>query len=684
MTHTKTHIYFTFLFAVIFSITVFETSAQNNINVQVKVYDLDLNPLPNIALEIDGFASIKSNNSGIAFIHLPDNALPPKNIEVLDQELEVESWNYSKGILEIIIRKKSYRQVNLTIINSDNEAIPGVQIAISPIADKTFVTNDRGKLTIKLPITVLLNQKGLFKLKDYDILQRRINEDDIIIAVIKIIKDDFEVISSLAVDQPKSNTDPLEDLTLENLDSITSITVLYSLMKKVNYLELDTISKNLLDVKFNELMHQNLQASLEERNTLDLISDSSIIDEDIMVVVEKIRFEEQLLNNARQEFQLFTEQIANKLKEGGQNLDLEERKQLIQLVLNLREMLRQNEELFYRNNEFYKDEVEGLLGQLTDIHDLEDLLSKSEKTYSETKTQLIYVFFGFASFIGIIMLMAFLVKTLKNQRIQLTHANKEISRINSNLEDIVAEKTESLELINNELDTFLYRSSHNLKRPLTSIRGLASIAEITLGSEANSLFDKVVQTTTEMEKMLDKLTMINHINQPVNFGAININGIVETLKSQYGQTIEENQISFKTNIQESIQFKSFPLVIEILISNLLENAFFFCRYNVDKKPEVELSFSQDAKKNFRISLNDNGCGIIPEGRKKMWDMFFIGSDLSKGNGLGLYVTKKAVESLHGDIKMDTSVGQYCKFDITFPPLKKSKRNIQSKKSENKV
>ena len=342
-------------------------------------------------------------------------------------------------------------------------------------------------------------------------------------------------------------------------------------------------------------------------------------------------------------------------------------------------MLRKNEALFYRNNEAYREKLDGLLEQLANIHELEDMLSQSEQMNSRTKEQLLYVFFGFASFIGVIMLLVFLVKTLKTQRVQLSNANQEISRMNSNLENLVAEKTHSLELINAELDTFLYRSSHNLKRPLTSIRGLASIAEVSLSREAIGLFNKVVTTTAEMEKMLDKLTMMNHINQPVNFGLLDIESIIEKLELQYKEIIEENNITFKVNVEDGIKFRSYPSVIEIMITNLLENAFFFCRYNMDRKPQVVLTFSQDSRKHLIISVSDNGSGIDTNVQKKMWDMFFIGNDVSKGNGLGLFISKKAIDSLFGQVKVDSVMGQYCKFTIKLPIIKKNTRVISRKK-----
>lgn len=668
----KRNIIIIFIFIALLSYEKKVLLAQSGVNVQVKVYDVKLNPVAGVDLSIDDIATVRTNGNGIVFSQLPESSLPPKGIVVLNLDLEVESWNYSKGILEIILRKKSFRDVELTVTTSENRPIPGIRVSINSLKASTHITDARGNIKVKLPVNEDLRKPDLYSIRDYNLARITTEGNKVNLMLSKIIID--IPIPETPTTAEASEELNIENIGLDNLDSITSLTVLYSVIKKIDYTELDTIHKTQLDEKFNELMHQETQSNLRSIDAMSLISDSTVLDRDIEIVVEKIRVEEEQLRNAREEFELFTNQIETKLEEGGQQLSLEERKQLIQVVLNLREMLRRNEELFYKNNEFYKDEVDALLGQLANIHELEDLLVQSEDSYTRTKEQLIYVVFGFMSFLGLSILLIYLVKTLRSQKFQLTAANEEVNRVNSSLEDLVAEKTESLELINKDLDTFLYRSSHNLKRPLTSIRGLASIAEITLESEAIALFDKVVLTTKEMEKMLDKLSMMNHINQPVNFSPINFSEIMDKLNKQFNEAIEANNITFTTDIQENIEFNSFPMVIEIMLANLLENAFFFSRYNQAHSPAVNLKVSQNSGKKLQIVVSDNGSGIAPEVQEKIWDMFYIGSDLSKGNGLGLFISKKSVEALHGEIILNSKIGEYTAFKIILPLLKTSKKN----------
>jgi signal transduction histidine kinase len=67
-----------------------------------------------------------------------------------------------------------------------------------------------------------------------------------------------------------------------------------------------------------------------------------------------------------------------------------------------------------------------------------------------------------------------------------------------------------------------------------------------------------------------------------------------------------------------------------------------------------------------IVIEDNGQGIAAEYQERVFDMYFRGSERSKGNGLGLYIVKKAVEKLNGTIRLETSFGAGSVFTIILP------------------
>lgn len=661
---------FNLLFAISFCNVTF-VHAQDTINVLVKVYDLQLIPASNLEITIQDAGMFQTGANGIAFISVPEALLPPSHISISDQKLEVESWNYSKGMLEIIVRKKNYKKISINITDLNNSIpLSDIEVNVKSIRDTLLISDVSGNIILVLPNSVQINDPDLFSIEGYRIARKSLDEEGGTLVIEEIKQPVYPISVREFSKMPglKDSTNFLNELNIEDLDSITSLTVFYSLITKTNYDELDSVSKKKLDDKFNQLASLNTDSLIPPLNTLALISDSSIIIKDIVLIMEKIQSEELLLSDSREEFDIATNQIKAKLTAGGTKLNIEERNQLIQLIIKLQELLRNNEELFYKNDSYYKEQLNSLISQVANVYELEDLLIESEETYSEVREQLIYTFLASTGIIGLTALLIYLVRILRYQKNELTQANKEIVRINSNLEGLVAKKTISLEIINKELDTFLYRSSHNLRRPLTSIRGLANIAKISLNDEGIGLFDKVVFTIKNMENLLDKLAVMNHINEPKKFSTIDLVQMTANLRSRFSDEIEQINIQYHTTIPDDIEFKSYPFVVELILYNLLENAFFFCKFTRGHNPQVDLVALRDQDDNLCITIRDNGYGVHPDYYEKIWEMFFIANDRSQGNGLGLYITKKAIDSLNGTITLDTKYGKYCEFNILLPAL----------------
>ena len=95
----------------------------------------------------------------------------------------------------------------------------------------------------------------------------------------------------------------------------------------------------------------------------------------------------------------------------------------------------------------------------------------------------------------------------------------------------------------------------------------------------------------------------------------------------------------------------------IIIKNLLENAFVYSSLCENKRPHVEINIQQE-NSDLLINVRDNGEGIDKKVRKNVWNMFFVGNERSKGNGLGLYITQKAVKVLEGKISYITLEKQF--------------------------
>jgi signal transduction histidine kinase len=329
----------------------------------------------------------------------------------------------------------------------------------------------------------------------------------------------------------------------------------------------------------------------------------------------------------------------------------------------------QNENRFYKNQNDYRSVINSLKQKYFDISELENKLSESEARRLEEQRafrQKLFVTLGVLFVFGIlILLLIYFGDKLKKQKKELELANGEIQRINENLEDLVAQRTKLLEDANRELDTFLYRASHDLRSPVCSIIGLCNIAMHMSDGESKDLVQKVVFTTSIMDRLLKKLSIISEINQPTNFSSITLLDLMEDVRELFATTAAEQKIELAVDCPADLVIYSYPNLIETVLINLIENAFFF---GAMKDPDnVRVSVNASIKNDkVEISVLDNGIGIDQSINGKVFDMFFKGHEQSKGSGLGLYIVQKAIQALEGEIEVDSVAGEYTRFTILLP------------------
>jgi hypothetical protein len=152
-----------------FGIHTQQIVAQDSVNVQVKVYDIELNTLPEVRMEVENSIEFTTNSSGLAFIKLASDMLPPKHIESLSNAFEVEAWNYSKGILEVTLRQRVTKYIMVRLIDQKENVLVGITTRI-PKYDIAEVSNSNGELLIGIPVMASLLVSD-FNIQGYDVLK---------------------------------------------------------------------------------------------------------------------------------------------------------------------------------------------------------------------------------------------------------------------------------------------------------------------------------------------------------------------------------------------------------------------------------------------------------------------------------------------------------------------------------
>lgn len=260
---------------------------------------------------------------------------------------------------------------------------------------------------------------------------------------------------------------------------------------------------------------------------------------------------------------------------------------------------------------------------------------------------------------------------LTQQSEQIKLINEEISdreqqtrSQNLTLEQEVARQTKELKAINKELDLFLYRSSHDLRRPLTTLMGLSEVARVNSDpSLALDLLEKVDFTAHQMDKMLTKLRMVSDINgDSIEFDNVKLRKIIQHQQRSFQKELKSLHIDIRIDYDPTMKVWSNDTLLNAIFSNLLENAIQFSR---QREPFIHITIKQD-NGYLWVEFTDNGQGIEDKYLGQIFDMYFRANEYAKGNGLGLYVVRKSLEKLKGSIKVSSVYGESTKFNIKIP------------------
>ncbi|HEY8935524.1 MAG TPA: two-component regulator propeller domain-containing protein [Cyclobacteriaceae bacterium] len=255
--------------------------------------------------------------------------------------------------------------------------------------------------------------------------------------------------------------------------------------------------------------------------------------------------------------------------------------------------------------------------------------------------------------------------SLESKSEELYKAQEKLQDINSNLEKLIDERTQKLNETLLELETFLYRASHDLRGPISSMLGLVKVAEMEPVSELGKKYLEFQEKSIiRLERTLQKLTQKYNILQTKVSNEIITRQTIQNLLSQISLDMSSyREEDLDINITPDLNFETDRNMLRIILTNLLDNAFFFTDKAADKRVLLDVRKNHSA---IIISVSDQGPGIRSDVKGKIFTMFYRGHELSTGNGLGLYLVKSALEKIHGKIEVETEEGKYSRFIVKLP------------------
>jgi signal transduction histidine kinase len=646
----------------------FKAIAQNNQVVQVKAFSNNLNPYPNLSLSINNGDYVALNENGIVFVNLAASDIPIQSIKLKDESLEVASWNLSKGILEVIIRKKSYIDKKIRVVNKNGMGVPNIQVQFLGTKNISKRTDSDGEINIPLGLNDKIQGPDQFKIPGYEIVDLKI-QNITIITVEKLQSKIQESITPM-VDEQSSQREKNDQtgLLLQQLDTMTSLRAFYDLLSKVNKEQISEENQLKFDQKFDELLNQYQLGNLSDsEDLLGQISDSTGVEKDIDKIFQQVKKDNASMSKKRLILEEKIQMVIDKLNIGFDNMTEESKSNLLAEIEELENILENNKSEFNESLNSYLTVINELKRRFYDLQELENRLSESERERLKERRiyqQRLILSIAVALIFAVLILLLFYFRSkLKKQQKELIEANKVVKLTNENLENIVMERTYLLNKTFKELDTVLYKASHDLRAPLSSIAGISDL--ISRETNNKELTGLLVKTNKRMDKLLKKLSTISEIHQPGDFEEIDVASICDDVISSFNTIILDRKIKLKVNLEVENKVLSIYKLVEVIIYHLLENAFFFCWIDNDKSGKVEMEVR--TKNNvLEIKITDNGVGVEKNIQHKIFEMFYVGNELSNGNGLGLYIVQKSVDLLNGKVSVTSTEGVKTVFNVQLP------------------
>ena len=234
---------------------------------------------------------------------------------------------------------------------------------------------------------------------------------------------------------------------------------------------------------------------------------------------------------------------------------------------------------------------------------------------------------------------------LEAQREELTAAVEAAVTKNLHLEEALHQ----LNTINKEVDEIVYRSAHDLKTPISAIEGLLKLIELD-AENASQYIAKAHDAIRDSKYMLKTLARYSsNLVKTVDVEDIHLSQLWDEVLLELKQVPGYDQV--KINFTAAVPtIRSDRYRVRQLLYNLVRNSIDYRKSNGRVNVDMALSKSRDVDV-IELRVIDNGIGIPYDIQDKVFDMFYRGTVESHGAGLGLYLCKRIVHILNGNIRL---------------------------------
>ena len=234
-----------------------------------------------------------------------------------------------------------------------------------------------------------------------------------------------------------------------------------------------------------------------------------------------------------------------------------------------------------------------------------------------------------------------------------------------------------LEKVTFELNTLVYRLSHDFNAPLSSVLGLIDLIELEHGDIAGSYIQLM---RGRINRMRDIIRDLVHSSRMQNLTSViekaDLNTIIQREILELSDLNNYNRIKITCAIEGDYPVGTDLFRLRIMLNCLISNSINYANL-MKKRSWIRITVGCTPA-NLFLTIKDNGIGIAEAEQQRVFEMFYRATHTSRGSGLGLFLVQKAVYQLNGTIALKSKPGKGTRITISLPNhSNQSERTAQS-------
>lgn len=261
----------------------------------------------------------------------------------------------------------------------------------------------------------------------------------------------------------------------------------------------------------------------------------------------------------------------------------------------------------------------------------------------------------------------------QDTRSKIQNYAKNLEEVTGKLEEV----NRKLKELDKQKDEFISMAAHELRSPLTAIKGYVSmIMEGDTGDipqKAREFLADASAVTERLIRLVNNMLNVSRIEEGRIVYQMEVTDLIRVVQETfYSERVEADRkgLKFLLNVPDGLKDDVYvdPDRIREVVGNIVSNAVKFT-----EKGEININISNPDKDTARVEVVDTGPGISKEEQKRLFQKFYRAETTAGktfGTGLGLYITRLLIEKFNGKIGVESEVNKGSNFWFELPIYKK--------------